>query len=184
MGKRSNLPRIKQDKYLTTDPNPVRRLQQHLPARVAFAEPCAGNGDLVKAMKWYGHRCVYACDINPGRKQRSWIETRDAFTLDKRWRRLSGAQMFVTNTPWTREILHPMIDHLSSLLPTWALIDADWMHTQQAAPYVDRCSRVISLGRVVWFKGGSSNGGYENSAWYFFPHREHTGGPRFTGLSA
>jgi hypothetical protein len=178
VGKRSDFKRLPQDKYMTTDPGPVRRLQPHLARGLSFAEPCAGNGDLIASMKWHGHSCVYAGDVRPGRK---WIEKRDALSLDKRWRRSAGATVFVTNPPWTRELLHEMIEHLPSLLPTWLLIDADWMHTRQAAKYVDRCSHIVSLGRVQWFKG-SANGGLENSAWYFFPHRPHTGGPRFTGL--
>lgn len=165
---------------MTTDPVPVRILQAHLPRRISFAEPCAGKGDLIAAMKWHGHTCTYAGDIRP---QRKWIEKRDALSLDKRWRRSAHAQMFVTNTPWDRPILHELIDHLSALLPTWLLLDADWMHTRQAFPYVERCSHVVSVGRVRWFKG-TAHGGLENSAWYFFPHRPHTGGPRFTGLAA
>lgn len=180
MGKRSDFKRISKDKYMTWDPRPVRALQPHLPPRITYAEPCAGNGDLVKSMKWYGHDCVYACDIQPGRG-RDWIEKRDALSLDKRWRRRAGAQMFVTNTPWSRELLHALIGHLSSLLPTWILLDADYMHTRQAGPYLEKCSHIVSAGRVRWIKG-SSDDGVDNVAWYFFPHREHTGGPRFTGL--
>lgn len=165
---------------MTWDPRPVQLLQPHLPGALAYAEPCAGDGDIVKSMKWHGHRCVYACDISPGRG-RDWIEKRDALTLDKSWRRRAGAQMFITNTPWRREILHPLIEHLSSLLPTWLLLDADYMHTQQAAPYLDRCSHIVSAGRVRWIKN-SDNDGVDNAAWYFFPHRPHSGGPKFTGL--
>lgn len=179
MGKRSDFKRIPQDKYMTWDPRPVRLLQPHLPDHLQFAEPCAGNGDMIRSMKWHGHSCVYACDIQPGRK---WIDRRDALTLDKRWRRGSHAKMFLTNPPWTREILHAMIELLPTLLPTWLLFDADWMHTRQAAPYLDRCAHIVSAGRICWFKKSASQSGLENSAWYFFPHRSHTGGPRFTGL--
>lgn len=176
MGKRSSFERVAQDKYMTVDPVPVRRLQRHLPAGVKFVEPCAGNGDLIKSMEWHGHECVYACDIKPGRKV---IEKRNALTLDKRWRRSVGAGMFVTNPPWTRSIMHDLMLHLPSLLDTWMLLDADWAHTAQAVPYLDRCSHMVAVGRVKWFRG---LGGLENSAWFFFPHRQHVGGPRFTGL--
>lgn len=179
MGKRSNFPRIPQDKYMTTDLGPVQRLQPFLPAHVRFAEPCAGNGDLIEAMEWHGHRCVYACDINPGKG--TTFEKRDLFTLDKRWRRSAGAEMFVTNTPWLREVLHPMIDHLTGLLPTWLLLDSDWSHTDQALPYLDRCRQIVALGRVKWFQG-SAHGGFENAAWYLFD-AAHSGGPKFAGRS-
>lgn len=181
MGKRSDFPRRKHDKYMTTDPRPVGLLQAHLPRGIAFAEPCAGKGDLIKTMKWHGHHCVYASDIKPGRGC-GWIEKRDALDLDKRWRRTAGASMFVTNPPWTRILLHDLIDHLSSLLPTWLLLDADWMHTQQALPYLDKCSMIVSVGRVRWMEK-SKQEGVDNSAWYHFPHRPHTGGPRFVGLA-
>lgn len=177
MGKRSSFERKAQDKYMTTDPIPVRRLQPHLPRSVKFAEPCAGRGDLVKSMRWHGHECVYACDIKPGLKT---IEKRDALTLDKRWRRSAGADMIVTNPPWTRSIMHRLMLNLPALLDTWMLLDADWAHTAQAFPYLDRCSLMVAVGRVRWF---NNIGGLENSAWFFFPHRPHTGGPRFVGLS-
>lgn len=180
MGKRSEFKRVPKDKYMTWDRRPVRALQPHLPRGVSFAEPCAGSGDLVANMKWFGHYCVYACDVQPGRN-RDWIEKRDARDLDKRWRRGAGAKMFVTNPPWTRPILHELIEFLPTLLPTWLLLDADWMHTQQAADYLDRCSHIVSAGRVRWIKN-SADDGVDNVAWYFFPHRGHTGGPKFTGL--
>lgn len=179
MGKRSAFERIPKDKYMTWDPSPVLLLQPHLPRSVQFAEPCAGKGDLIESMKWHGHNCVYACDTYPGRK---WIEKRDARSLDKRWRRSSGAKMFVTNPPWSRDVLHQMIDALPALLPTWLLLDADYMHTQQARKRLEKCSLIVSAGRVRWIKG-SKNDGVDNCAWYLFPHREHIGGPRFVGLA-
>jgi hypothetical protein len=178
MGKRSDFERRFADKYMTTDPRPVRRLQPYLPRGVRFAEPCAGKGDLIRLMKFHGHECVHACDLYPGRKT---IERRDAMTLDRRWRRSAGAAMFVTNPPWTREILHELMEHLPSLLPTWLLLDADWMHTQQAEKILDRCALIVSVGRVKWMEK-SNKQGVDNCAWYFFPHRNHTGGPRFKGL--
>lgn len=179
MGKRSEFPRLVGDRYLTIDPDPVRRLQPFLPRNVSYAEPCAGNGDLVGHMDFFGHLCVYGCDVKPGKQ---WISKRDAMTLDRRWLRTSGAQMFVTNLPWTRELLHPLIDHLTKLLPLWTILDSDWAHTGQAAPYIDRCARIVSLGRVQWMPG-TTGAGFDNCAWYFFPSQPHSGGPIFTGLT-
>jgi hypothetical protein len=179
MGKRSNYKRLVGDRYMTTDRRPVLRLQPFLRGGVTYAEPCAGNGDLIRHLTFYGHTCAYACDVKPGRKT---IEKRDAFTLDRRWRRSTRANVFITNPPWTREILHPLIDHLTSLLPLWILLDADWMHTDQAAPYIDRCGLIVSAGRVKWI-ASSTGQGVDNSAWYYFPHRLHKGGPRFVGLT-
>jgi hypothetical protein len=177
VGKRSEFERIPKDKYMTFDRNPVRILQPHLPPGLLYAEPCAGNGDLIESMKWHGHECVYACDIKPGRK---WIEKRDARELNGRWRRGTQAQMFVTNLPWSRDIMHELIDHLSSLLPLWCLGAADWAHTRQAARYLDRCQHIVSAGRVRWIPN-TTDVGVDNTSWYLFDRR-HTGGPRFTGL--
>lgn len=177
MGRRSNFARVPKDKYMTWDPRPVVALQPHLPANVRYVEPCAGKGDLIESMRWHGHQCVYACDTHPGRK---WIEKRDARDLDKRWCRSSNAQMFVTNPPWTREILHQLIECLPQLLPTWMLIDASWAHTGQAVQYLEKCKHIVSVGRVRWIKG-TANDGVDDSAWYLF-EASHQGGPRFTGL--
>lgn len=178
MGKRSEFPRIPRDKYMTTDPMPVARLQAHLPRGVKFAEPCAGNGDLIESMHWHGHECIYACDLHPGR---AWVDKRSAFRLDKGWLRLTRAQMFVTNPPWTRATLHPMIEHLAGLLPTWLLLDASWAHTAQAAPYLKMCEKVVSVGRVKWFSG-SDHMSLDDSAWYLFSSNK-TGRTEFHGFA-
>ena len=190
MGKRSQFDRIPQDKYMTTDFGPVRRLQPFLKPHTVFCEPCAGNGDIIKQMKWYGHNCSYACDISPGgtafERLSAPIYKRDAMTLDKRWRLSSGATVFISNLPWSRKILLPMIDHLSKLLPLWTILDANFMHTKQAAPYIDRCSIIVSVGRVKWIKD-SDGAGVDDSCWYFFPSpergRPYSGGPTFIGLT-
>lgn len=159
---------------MTTDPGPARRLQPFLDRGVRFAEPCAGNGDLIESLEWFGHRCVYASDIKPGKKT---FERRDMFTLDRRWRRQSGAQIIITNPPWKRDVLHAAIEHLTTLLPTWLLLDSDWAYTDQAGDYLDYCRQIVALGRVKWFEG-SAHGGLENAAWYLFD-RAHSGGPKF-----
>jgi hypothetical protein len=178
MGKRSAFDRIPQDRYLTTDPEPVRRLQPHILRGVRFIEPCAGRGDLIESMEWFGHRCVYAVDIKPGNRA---IERGDALALSSKQLRKYYAEMFVSNLPWSRDLLHPLIDHLSAILPLWTLLDADWCHTRQAAPYLARCSHIVSVGRVRWIEA-SSSAGKDNVAWYCF-NRELTGGPRFVGLT-
>ena len=75
--------------------------------------------------------------------------------------------MFITNPPWTRELLHPLIDHLSSILPTWLLFDADWIHTKQSSEFIKRCAKIVSIGRVKWIPD-SKYSGLENCCWYLF----------------
>ena len=73
--------------------------------------------------------------------------------------------MFITNPPWDRKILHPLIKHLSNMAPTWLLFDADWMHTRQSRKYIKHCSMIVSVGRIKWFGNMT---GKDNCAWYLF----------------
>ena len=61
-----------------------------------------------------------------------------------------------------------MIEHLRGLgLPAWLLIDANWMFTAQAAPYLKYCSRIVTIGRVVWIPGTTMTG-KDDCAWFRF----------------
>jgi hypothetical protein len=85
---------------------------------------------------------------------------------------LAGAECIITNPPWSRNILHGMIDRFASLAPTWLLFDADWAFTKQSEPYMDRCQMIVAVGRVKWIEG-SKNTGKDNCAWYNFSHPKH-----------
>jgi hypothetical protein len=74
---------------------------------------------------------------------------------------------FITNPPWLRSTLHPLILHLSNQHPTWLLFDADWVHTRQAAPYLWRLQKIVSVGRVKWIPGSKFTG-KDNCAWHLF----------------
>ena len=65
---------------------------------------------------------------------------------------------FITNPPWTRDILHPLIINLSNQRPTWLLFDADWMHTKQSREYMERCIKIISVGRLKWIPDSKMTG--------------------------
>ncbi len=151
MGKRSSFKRRPQDAY-DTPPEAVAPLLPHLPPGTFYAEPCAGKLQLVEALGDAGHKCTYAHDIAQGRDA---LKT-SGFYCD----------YIITNPPWTRQILHPMIDHFRKLCPTWLLFDADWMHTKQAIPFLPYCRKIVSVGRVSWMQNGT--GGMENCAWYLF----------------
>src|SRR6266566_4153168 len=100
MSKRSDFPKIPRDKWPTPYKAVIPLLPQ-LPAGTIFSEPCAGNGILIDHLVGAGHQCVWATDIVP---ERDDIGIADAMTL-----RNIGADMFVTNPPWTRNALHPLI---------------------------------------------------------------------------
>jgi hypothetical protein len=157
VGKRSNFKRRPQDKYYT----PYKAVEPLLPIlkyNSTFYEPCAGDGRLIDHLESGGHKCIGASDINPHRKD-IWCE--NALEAD-----YSGADYIITNPPWTRQILHPMIDHFREQAPTWLLFDADWMHTKQASRQLEFCQMIVSVGRVSWMENGTS--GKDNCAWYLF----------------
>lgn len=158
MGKRSHFKRRKHDKYATPY-ECVIDLLPHLKPETHFVEPCAGNGALIDHLEKHGHHCERAYDIKPKRKD---IEKRDALTYCH-----PGPAIFITNPPWTREILHPLIEMLSERGATWLLFDADWAHTKQAIPYLPRCKKIVPIGRVKWIPG-SEFVGKDNAAWYLF----------------
>lgn len=158
MGKRSDFERRERDFY-PTPREAVLPLLSHLPPRVRFCEPCAGDGALVDHLTAFGHVCARARDIEP---RRADIERKDALTT------LTGnIDYFITNPPWSRSVLHPLIIFLSDQAPTWLLFDADWVHTRQAAPYLNRLRKIVSVGRVKWI-ADSPFTGKDNCAWHLF----------------
>lgn len=166
MGKRSDFPRRPMDEYQTIDPRAVPPLLPFMRGVDTFAEPCAGEGRLLRMLERHGLSCAYSGDISDGQ---------DAMEL----RSLNGVDAIITNPPWTREILHPMIRHFQRLAPTWLLFDADWPHTKQCAPFIANCSHIVSVGRLIWMEGTKQTG-KDNCAWYRF-HAQHNEGPRFYG---
>ncbi len=144
--------------YYRTPYEAVFPLLPHLPAATRFCEPCAGDGVLVDHLTRHSHICARARDIKPKRDD---IEQKDALTT-----LTENIDYFITNPPWSRHILHPLIEFLSDQHPTWLLLDADWMHTKQSIPYMERCQKIVSIGRVSWQQNGVS--GFDNCCWYLF----------------
>lgn len=170
MGKRSGFPRLRRDLY-PTPAAAVKPLLPHLKSCERFVEPCAGKGDLIRHLETAGHRCVGAFDIV--HRGGCGVRIRDARTLHVDGRIVSA---YITNPPWDRDVLHAIIANLSEQRRTWLLIDADWMHTIQAAPYWRICSLIVSIGRVKWFPN-SPHVGKDNCCWYRFDP-DHRKGPR------
>lgn len=170
MGKRSDFARRPRDAYMTP-PEAITPLLPFLHPAERFCEPCAGDGKLRDFLVARGHVCAAAWDIHPKGPR---IRQVDATT-----RRIGNITAFITNPPWSRDILHRMIEHFTAQATTWLLLDADWIHTRQAAPYWPRCSLILSIGRVKWI-ARSKHTGKDNCCWYKFdPGR--TAGPRFVG---
>lgn len=158
--------RRKQDAY-DTPPEAVKPLLRHLPGEFSYVEPCAGSGALLDALPGF---CGAAWDIVPRDERVKKFDAMSPYWVG------TFSDYIITNPPWTRQILHPMIERFSKIAPTWLLFDADWMHTKQAAPYRHLCAKVVSVGRVSWMQNGTS--GLDNCAWYLFDEK-HQGATAF-----
>jgi hypothetical protein len=161
MGKRSNFERVERDFYPTPF-EAVIPLVAHLPAEFSYWEPCAGDGALINHLAdMAGVTYCAASDIVP----QCAIPQSDA--LDPQPSCRTSVDYIITNPPWDRKILHPMIEHFSSRCPTWLLFDADWMHTKQSARFMPWLRKIVSVGRVKWIPGSKMTG-KDNCAWYLF----------------
>lgn len=162
MGKRSNFKRRKNDAY-DTPYKAVLPLIPHLVPESSYAEPCAGKGELINHLAGFGYECKFSCDIKPRNND---IIQCDALHIYQPLFEGRNIDYIITNPPWTRQLLHPMIEVFRNIATTWLLLDADWMHTKQASPYMDYCSLIVSIGRVSWEENGVS--GKDNCCWYRF----------------
>lgn len=190
MGKRSDMVKRDKDQYLTPQAAVVP-LVPFLPESFTFAEPCAGDGRLVKHIESLtGGRLSFASDMYPDDEllqphQISGIMQRDALTLSTA--DTVSSDFIITNPPWSRDkksgyLLHNLIETFARLKPTWLLFDADWAHTKQATPYLKKYgSRIVSVGRVKWIED-SNMSGKDNCAWYLFDKnaRHYSSDPIFS----
>jgi hypothetical protein len=171
MGKRSSYERRERDFY-PTPAKAVPPLIPHLRGVRRFAEPCCGDGSLVRHLEAHGLICTYAGDIATGQ---------DALKLTVA--DLNGADKIITNPPYsdkpkppyTRELMHRLIQHFLCIAPSWLLLELDSAATNQASPYLRHCSDIVPIGRLKLIPG-TKGGGMQNFAWYHFDAR-HTAGP-------
>ena len=139
-----------------------------MPPGTIYAEPCAGAGDLVQLLAGVGLECDWGLELEPQGaclRNRWPIGQGNAMRLQRA--DLGRATMFISNPPWTRPILHALIEHLAAIAPAWFLFDASWPHTQQAAELGAICTDVVSVGRLKWFDG-SEHDATDDCAWYRF----------------
>jgi hypothetical protein len=161
-------PRRRNFFYPTIDPRAIPPLLEHVPAGTVFAEPCAGAGDLVHLLEQHGLVCDWALELEP---QGSCLRNRwpigvgDALGLTRA--DLGNAQCFISNFPWSRDWLHPLISHLAEIAPVWSLHDASWCMIKKAARFAPLCTDVVAVGRLKWF-AGSKYDPPDDCAWYRF----------------
>jgi hypothetical protein len=174
MGKRSDFERKPMDFY----PTPyaaLKPLLRHLEPETWFVEPCAGNGRLIDMLVSEGHKCVGSFDVEPRRDDIRQYDASFMSMID-----VMDADFIITNPPWDRPVLHQIIERCLLLkVPAWLLFDADWMHTRQSTPYLPRCRKIVSVGRVKWIED-SEMAGKDNCCWYLFDGN-FSGFPEFHG---
>jgi len=165
MGKRSAFEKAPRSWYPTPEAA-VAPLLPHLRPDRRYAEPCAGDGALIGHLGAAGHECVWASDIHP---LADGIQTADALAPGFK---LPPVDLIITNPPWDRPILHRLIPAFTQIAPTWLLLDADWIHTQQSAPFMPMLRKIVSVGRVNWIPGTTKKG-KDNSVWMMFGTPSH-----------
>lgn len=163
MAKRSEFERVEKDYYPTIDLNAGKILGQHIfryrKHVLTYAEPCYGQGHLEKNLSTANSlfQCGFKSDIDTGK---------DALTLTDQ--EIYNCEVILTNPPWSRPLLHSMIEHFSKLRPTWLLFDANWMNTKQSSYYMrELCTDVVAVGRLKWIEGTTMSG-KDDCSWYLF----------------
>lgn len=166
----SNFERKPRDFY----PTPIEAMYSllpHLKESFNYFEPTAGNGAIIRHLLAArpGARCIGATDIEP---LAPGIEQLDL--LKETPVGLPMADVAITNLPWERKLLHPMIEAITEHCPLWTIIDSKWVNNESSAPYLkDLCVKVVPIGRVVW-EPGTDTAGKVDASWFLFD-RSHRG---------
>lgn len=180
LGKRSEFLRVERDYYRTFDPKAGEALKSFIPDDTRYAEPFAGKGDLIWNLKLANIKasCPLRSDIEP--KDVS-IEKFDAFDIKKQDFVDKNIDMIITNPPWSRPVLHKTIEYFAPMITTWLLLDANWLFTKQAKPYIDTwLTDVVTIGRLKWIEGTTMSG-KDDCLWYKFSPNKETNFVRFYG---
>lgn len=177
MGKRSDFDRIEKDFYRTIDNRAGIMLDRIMEYKqfnkLDYYEPCAGSGDLIENLNKANHSrftCLGQSDIDTGK---------DALSLSHD--DVKGVDFIITNPPWSRPLLHPMILHFIKLKPTFLLFDSDWSQNKGATPYLPYCRGIYPIGRLKWIPDTTMQS-KDNCAWYLFDYRYQVGDTEFVNL--
>lgn len=178
MGKRSSFERRDKDFY-PTPKEAVVPLIPYLEKEFRFSEPCFGEGSLAYWLSYTG-KLNHASEIqlaqDVGFEYPENYNSSDGIqwgrnALDLTQKDVKDCDYIITNPPWSRNILHPMIHHFRGLKPTWLLFDAGWMFTKQARDYLTFCQTILSVGRLKWIPD-SKYTGKDDCCWYKFVNHE------------
>jgi hypothetical protein len=161
MSKRSDFEKVPKDFYPTTDPKAIPPKLVKFIRGKSYAEPCYGEGDLEDLLMDVA-TCRWRSDI---RETVGSSKVVDAMCLSKE--DIARCDYIITNPPFSRDVLLPLIDHFVSMKPTWLLLPAGYMNNIYFGPYMRKCSKVVSIGRIKWFKD-SKHTSTDDFCWYFW----------------
>lgn len=135
----------------------TERLVPHLPPQLWYIEPCAGAGAIISVLHEHDMYCADAYDIEPNAPH---IRQADAQTQS-----VEGATI-ITNPPYARHLLQPLLDHWIGSATCWLLLPLDMAVNVWTNSYMEYVSHILPVGRVSWLGNGKS--GMDNSAWFRF----------------
>lgn len=115
-----------------------------------FYEPSVSSGSLVDMCCEHGGICVGGSDIQPLGVWDSPENYKDGLSLTEE--DLNGAEIILTNPVYKKEWLLPLLDHWTSLRPTWLLLPLNMCSNKYFAPYMKKCSNMINCGRLYFFE--------------------------------
>lgn len=172
MAKSSPFPNAPRDLYQTQACGVaplIGQLTRHGHMRVV--DPCAGAGNIafylaaLRALTPHDVEAVGQYDVRPLAPH---IEQMDARHMSSS--HVAGADAFVTNPPWSRRLLDPLMAHLYGLAPTWLLLPLDHAANAWFAPHMEHCLEVHPTPRLRWFEPtvGHDDVYTRNTAWFLF----------------
>lgn len=179
MSKRSDFPKVPKDFYATVDPKAIPPKFIECIRGKTYAEPCYGDGDLEDLLVDVAI-CNWRSDV---RETVGSSKVIDAMDITGGMFERMGIDLIVTNPPFSRKVLLPLIDHFINLKPTWLLLPAGFMNNIYFGPYMRKCTKVISIGRVCWYpQEGKRVASTDDFCWYYWPKgAKEEAGPIFIG---
>lgn len=125
-----------------------------------FIEPCAGDGVIVDTLALADFDCAAATDISPAGPS---VSKKDALAYT--FEDVQGVDAVITNPPFKKDMLVPIMDHFLMLETSMVLLlPLDYIANLWFAPYAAHVHKVLPIGRVRWIPGSKSMS-MENFAW-------------------
>lgn len=170
-------------------------LTHHLSEWDSFIEPCVGDGRLAAHLEGLGYPCIACNDLLPLIDSTEYpnlptptaLDVTDFTNVESMLARIGGAAcdnwVFITNPPWPDRTgrgtpVTSMLDAMLHWGPVWLLLAADFAHNKYAKPYLPKCRKIVSVGRVKWIED-SKHKGVDNAAWFLFDEDSKQEGPVF-----